>query len=116
MSFDKMNFVEYSPNQTDDFKDYISSVLKKLFINLNLKDLNNLIEYVCTIINVIGIKFGFRKKNRDLLIKQFKQNNNRDILAVVNIILPYINDKNNFELFKELKSFQDLYTGKINKN
>ena len=96
MSNRKVNFVEYTDNSSnDDFKDYIINVLKKLFTNLNLKDLKDLILAVCFIINIIGIKFGFRKRNREHLIKQFKQNNNRDIISIVNIILPYINDKNN---------------------
>jgi hypothetical protein len=118
----KYNFVEnpyfYNRpfNSKDEFSNYIGDVLKKLFINLNIKDLNLIQTLVCFVINIIGIKFGFRKRKRENLIKQFKQNNNRDIYAVVNIILPYIDDKNNFELFKELKSFQQLYTGKINKN
>ena len=41
MSFDE-NFVEYRFNASDDFKNYIVDVLKKLFLNLNLKDLQQL--------------------------------------------------------------------------
>ena len=96
------------------FINHIFSVMNKIFPILNIVDKKVLRDYVVDIIYVIGIKFNFIQDEK-LFEKQFSQNNNRDIIAIINMLLPYVNNKDNYKLYRELDSFESLYTEKKNK-
>ena len=78
--------------------DQISKLVKLeisfLFPKLNIDDKSILINLTIYLINFICSKFHFDKDSID--IKQWTQNNNRDIKACILKILPYIDDNNSF--------------------
>ena len=80
-------------------KNKIENEVKLLFQNLNKSDrdiLNNLSFYLTY---YIKNKFLFNQ-SINAIIDQFSQNNNRDIKAIILLILPFISDKDNFKKFK----------------
>jgi hypothetical protein len=99
------------------FEEYIENVLKTILQRLNSKELKILTNYVYNIIQIIYIKFNIEQKYVNLYINKLKENNNRDIIAITFMLLPYVDDKNDFELFKKISQFNDIYVKqKDNKN
>ncbi|AYV79511.1 MAG: HrpA-like RNA helicase, partial [Faunusvirus sp.] len=94
-----------------DQYDYVKGVVDKLFTRLNGAHKKMIYEHTDKIINVIAIKFCFthNKQSISAFTNQLHQNNNRDILAIINLLLPYIDDRNNFELYKKITSFDDMF-------
>lgn len=97
---------------TRDFYQYIIKVVDDLFKNLKRSDKDALVMMVANVINTIALRFDFDMTDKMRYFYQFTQNNNRDILAIVNMLLPFISDIDNFKLYRELSSFEDLYTAK----
>lgn len=106
-----MSFVD------NDFKNYIKlKVLDEIFPILNNEQKNNLLNYLIQIINYISIKYNFSKfgKHEDFLY-QFKQNSNRDLRALLNLLLPFVDDIDGSKS-KKLKNLNDLYVKKKDDN
>ena len=76
------------------------------FKSLNIDDKSILINLTIYLINFICSKFHFDKDSID--IKQWTQNNNRDIKACILKILPYIDDKDNFIKYKKLEDLNHI--------
>jgi hypothetical protein len=99
------------------FGEYIEQVLTIVLPKLNNTELKILSMYVYNIIILIYIKFNIETSEFDAYIKKLKENNNRDIIALMFMLLPYVDDKNNFELFKKISKLNDIYIKKKdNKN
>ena len=98
------------------FESHIRDVINNLFIKLNSYDKDILIKYVLGLIDLIAYQFNFNMEKKELYYSQFKQNNNRDIIGVINLILPFIDDSDGYALQKELESFNDLYIAKKQNN
>ena len=96
----------------DTLTNHIKITINDLFLSLNSNDKNILISIVVDIINKIAFHFNFDYNDKPKYMKQFTQNNNRDIIAIIKLILPYIDEKNNLELYHTLGSFNDLYIAK----
>ena len=88
----KLKDYEYS-FVTEIFNGEIKKVVNHLFPNLNKNDLLILQIFTIYLIEDISIRYNFQKKTKYYL--QWKKNNNQDILAVILMLLPFINDKNN---------------------
>ena len=86
----------------DDFIIYIKDLIKNYFPKLNEIDLIFINHIILYIINFISIKFNFDKNNNNY-INQWKQNNNRDIIGSLSLILPYIDNDD-----KKLNNLTDL--------
>lgn len=97
---------------TSDFKKHIKKVVANQYPKLNSDDLNLLVKLLTDIIDHIAIKFCFNKLYFDKYQIQFMQNNNRDILGVLNILLPYISETNNTR--SNITSLNDIYVNKMN--
>ena len=97
-------------------KNIINSIIKEIFPILNSKDSKALFYLVSNYIENIASKFGF--ENNILYYHQFYQNNNQDIKAILNLMLPYIDDVNNNYKTKKIKDLNQLLQPKaeINKN
>ena len=79
---------------TISFKDYIKEhVIDYIFPKLNIAHKQLLHKYLVDVVDIIAIKFNFSIKNRSIYEKQFTQNNNRDLIGLLYILLPYINDE-----------------------
>lgn len=81
------------------------NVINKIFSNLNILDKSFLLEYLIKLIDHVTLKTGINLEN------QFRQNNYRDVVALLLILLPYINDDNG-EKKKYIYSLNDIYTKK----
>ena len=65
---------------------YIRDLVKrKILPNLNYDELDYVIGSLCKIIEFISIKFCFIPEKYDDYWDQFIQNNNRDIIAILNL-------------------------------
>lgn len=90
-------------------KEYI---IKIYFPKLNIEDQTILLNGLVSVINMIYLKFGFSVKP-DSEVKfwnQLKQQDNRDMRALINIILPFIDDDEIDSKKKSLENLRDLYT------
>ena len=99
------NFINNKKSElfiNDDFICYIKDLIKNYFPKLNEIDLIFINHIILYIINFISIKFNFDKNNNNY-INQWKQNNNRDIIGVLSLILPYIDNDD-----KKLNNLIDL--------
>ena len=86
--------------------------IKEIYVNLTEKDLLLLRSLTIEIINWIALKFNFDPKNPLLYINQLKQNKKQDLRAIVNMLLPYIDDDEKESKKTSLKSFDDLFVKK----
>jgi len=100
----------------NNFKSEIEiNVINKVFPNLNIIHQTLLFEMLLNIIDIISIKFGFNLSNRIIYEKQFRQNNYKDVIGLLYLLLPFIDDTNN-EKKINLKSLDDLYIQKKKKS
>ena len=86
----------------ESFKGYIKNVIKELFPNLEENDLYILQLFTFFLIEDLSIRIYNIKTENDILEKyyqQWKQNNNRDILAIALQIIPFMDQKNNREKY-----------------
>ena len=97
---------------TDGFKIEIEkNALNITFPNLNIEHKTLLLEYLSNIIDTIAIKFNFDLDNRQIYEHQFRQNNYRDTVGLLLMLLPFIDDITG-EKSKKLTSLSELYTAK----
>ena len=100
---------------SSDFRKYIEILIRNnVLSNLNNIDFKRIIDMLETLINIIAIKFNFDLSKPELYIYQLKQNNNRDIYAIFNLLFPYIDDKEgSFTLHKEIYNIKDIIIKKV---
>jgi len=87
---------------------YIENVVSKIFINLIQDDLKLISRFTILLIDIIGCKYNFKKENIDYFFGQISQNSDRDIISIMYLLLPYIDDKNSFELYKKITKLEDI--------
>ena len=95
---------------------HIKNVIKNIFIKLISEQLNILQEFIIILIDVIACKYNFTSETINSFFKQISQNENRDIISIMYLILPYIDDKNSFELYKKIEKLEDITCMKKNTN
>jgi len=93
---------------SDDLNDYITKLMRTVLPNLNSNEFTQLMAILKDLINFVAIRFNFDLSNPGIYIHQFKQNNNRDIYAMLNMLLPYIDDADNFQLHKLIYNISDI--------
>jgi hypothetical protein len=92
----------------DSFKTNITKVINQIFPNLN-KDKDIIKDFTILIIEYISCRFCFDLDKKNIYYDQFYQNDFRDIKSVINLLLPYIDDKNGtYELHKQIFSLADI--------
>ena len=87
----------------------MDNVIKKVYPNLNIAHQTLLHENLADIMNIIAIKFNFVYDKKNLYYGQFRQNNYKDSIALLNIILPFIDDTQDKT---DIQSLNDIYTKK----
>ena len=85
---------------------HIKTVMNQIFPNVPSYEKKYFSGYLLVILNYIYIKFAFDKY--EIFEKQLTMNKYKDIKAIILLLFPYVESINNFEKFKELKSFQDI--------
>ena len=88
-----------------------TNTVDKIFPVLNAYHKNLLFEYLINIIDVIAIKFNFDLNNRYAYEYQFRQNNYKDAVGLLFMLLPYIDDTFGTKS-KTLTSLNELYIAK----
>jgi hypothetical protein len=90
------------------FKNNIQSIIKIIFVNLNGADINNIKAYAIIVIQTMAFKYGFKKDTIEQFYTLMTQNNNQHIKSIIKLLLPYIDDINNFQLFAEIEKLSDI--------
>lgn len=102
---------------TEKRKIYIQNIIKdRLLSNLNTTEFDQLIEIYFKLLEDIYIKLLIDAKEDELFFDQLKRNKDRDIIAILFLLLPYINDSNNYEKFKMIRELSDITTKKQGKD
>jgi hypothetical protein len=96
-----------------NIKVYIKTVIDKLFPNLNVIECGVLTELIHIIVDTLMYKLNL-SDNINKFISQLTENDNRDMIGIIYLILPYIDDKNDYELFKKIKRLEDITCLKTN--
>lgn len=89
-------------------KTYIKSIIKEILINLVLSDLEKLLNLLYNIINYIVFRFGVNPIDYNNFWEQIIDNNNRNIIAFFNLLLPFIDDKENYYIYKKIYRISDI--------
>jgi len=93
---------------TKNMEEHIKKVIKSIFIKLASLDLEVLQGFVIILIDTIACKFNIKPNTIELFFGQLSQNNDRDIISIMYLLLPYIDDKNNYELYKKITKLEDI--------
>jgi len=97
---------------TDGFKAEINNnVMKSVFPNLQNNHREILFNYLINVIDIIAIKFNFNLQLKDVYEQQFRQNNYKDTIGLLFMLLPYIDDTSG-DKKKKLVSLDELYIKK----
>jgi hypothetical protein len=64
--------------------------------------------FTIILIDTIACKYNFTNKTINDFFIQICQNNNRDIISIMYLLLPYIEDKNDYELYKKIVKLEDI--------
>nr|QBK88493.1 MAG: DEAD/DEAH box helicase [Mimivirus LCMiAC01] len=91
--------------------DIKKNVIELIFPKLNASHQQLLHTYLIDIVDIIAIKFNFDISKRLIYEQQFKQNNYRDLVGLLYILLPYIDDDDNKKK-KNIRSLNDIYIAK----
>ena len=103
-------------NIDDNIIDIIEYIKDYLLINLDNTEKYNLIDYYKNIIYYIYIKIC-NNITLDKYIEKLKSNEYRDAIAIFNLLLPYIDDKEGtFELHQKINKLSDISCLKKNNN
>ena len=96
-------------------KEYIKIFFKnKILKKLNNYEFNTIMELLCKLINYLSIRFCFDPQNNDAYWNQLLQNNHRDLIAIFNLLLPYIDDKEGtYFLHNQIENISDISLKKI---
>jgi hypothetical protein len=87
---------------------YIKNVIKSIFSNLNTSEFIILSNNCYSLIDYIHTKFLIKPSDNEKFFEQLKRNNNREIIAIMNLLLPYIDDTNDYEKYKKINSLEDI--------
>jgi hypothetical protein len=101
----KMNNIKYQ-FCTETFKNEIKKIIISMFTKLNNNDINILHSFTTYLIDKISIEHFFENKTKYYM--QWKSNNNRDIKSIVFMLLPYINDSKDKNIYNKLNDLQEL--------
>ena len=94
---------------SDQLRNIIINVVIGTFPSLNSSERNILIDYLVSLINFMSIAFNFDETKKTLYENQFTQNDHRDLIALLLILLPFITNDDDGHKKKQLKNFDELY-------
>ena len=89
-------------------REYIRNVIKKIFSNLNTSDLDIICSGCYNLIDYVHTKFLIKPEDNEKFFEQLKRNKNREIIAIMNLLLPYIDDVNEYDKYKKISSLEDI--------
>ena len=89
-------------------REYIKNVINKIFSNLNTSELDTICRRCYSLIDYIHTKFLIKSSDNEKFFEQLKRNKNREIIAIMNLLLPYIDDSNEYEKYKKINTLSDI--------
>lgn len=89
-------------------KNYIKDVLKSILYNLNYDEFTFVSDKCCDLIDHIHTKFLIKEEDNINFFNQLTRKKNRDIIAIFNMLLPFIDDSNQYEKHKRITSLSDI--------
>ena len=85
-------------SERNTIKSYCENKIKQYLPKLNKNETNNIILNLTPCLyylkNGLNIEANNENSELDIFLKQISMNNDRNFLAIVNMILPYLDDKN----------------------
>ena len=84
---------------------FINNIIKKYLPKLNMAEQKEISKNTFIILIFLFKKFNIPKKE---FTNQIRLNNNRNIISIINLSLPYIDDKNDFYNHKNISSLTDI--------
>lgn len=108
---------------TSDKKEYIKIIIKNILPYLNISEFEELLNMLYLVINYLVVRFSIRTSEYENFWYQLRQNSNKDILGIFNLLLPFIDDKegtysNHKKIFSlaDIKTKQNLQKSNISKS
>ena len=96
----------------ETFINHIKNIIyNEIFIKLIEEEKIYLLEYTINILEIIYIKFHI---DYDIFKYQMMLNNSRDIKSLILLLLPYVDNKEDYINFKKLNTLNDIITLKKN--
>lgn len=94
----------------DTEKLYIKNFFRnKILIKLKFDEFNIVMNCLFDLIDYIATRFCFNESTKNIYWNQLLQNNYRDLIAIFNLLLPYIDDKEGtYVLHKEIEQLSDI--------
>jgi len=96
---------------TDDFKEEIQGLVRRIFSSLDSEGYELISGYLIELIDVIGIKYNFKlddDKAKTPYFQQFRQREYMDARSLMNQLLPFIDDADDSKK-NSLKTLGDMY-------
>ena len=110
----RVNFINNNEETpfTSNFVIYIEATVNRIFPSLDSIEKNMVNKMVKSLVTLIFFRFNFETENQYYL--KLKENNNQDLIMIILLLFPYMNDENNYELHHGLKRLSEIGTNKKN--
>ena len=95
---------------TESFENNINTDIDYIFPLLNSYEKNLIKKMMVSLLTIIYFKFHFESELQ--FYNQLSNNNNQDIRMILFLLLPYIEDDNNFQIHKSITNLKDLSISK----
>lgn len=93
---------------TEEMENHIDKIINSIFTRLVPGHKNYIKLFTKILIDTIACKLNFTPSTVDGFFQQLTQNKSRDIISIMYLMLPYINDANNYELYKQIVTLEDI--------
>lgn len=91
---------------------HIKNIINKIFPNLIHRERKYVELYTIKTVLYMMKKYGYDNKNLRFFEILLLQNNSQHIYSIVKLLLPYIDDTDNFALFASIEKLSDISTKK----
>ena len=91
---------------TSNFVIYIESTVNSIFPILDTNEKSIINKMVMSLVTLIFFRFNFESENAYYL--KLKDNNNQDLVMIILLLIPYIEDKNNYMIHHSLQKLTDI--------
>jgi len=104
----RVNFINNNEETpfTPNFILYIESTVNSIFPALDTTEKNMINKMVKSLVTLIFFRFNFETENQYYL--KLKDNNNQDLVMIILLLIPYMNDANNYKIHHNLKKLSDI--------
>lgn len=89
-----------------ELNSYVSKIIRKLFVNLHEDDISFIELFMFSLLKVL-YKY-FYLKPTEIYRNEFKMDNNRNIYSCINLLIPFVDGNDKYEIFRKIKLLDDL--------